>query len=68
MPATSAAEPGSAAGRAASPAPGPGPTSPQGRTGLRLILTAAADGTLAATFDFYPVDGEAGVPSGSLPH
>jgi len=39
---------------------------PQGRTGLRLVLRAASNGALAATFDFYPVDGNPGVPSGSF--
>ena len=68
MPATSAAaEPGSAAGPGRLTGTWTGTyVCPQGRTGLRLILTAAADGTLAATFDFYPVDGEAGVRSGSF--
>ena len=39
---------------------------PQGWTGLRLVLKAASNGTLAATFDFYPIDGDPGVPSGSF--
>ncbi len=39
---------------------------PQGWTGLRLILEAASNGTLAATFDFYPIDGNSRVPSGSF--
>ncbi len=39
---------------------------PQGRTGLRLVLKAAPNGALAATFDFYPVDGNPGVQSGSF--
>jgi Protein kinase domain len=39
---------------------------PQGWTGLRLVLKAASNGTLAATFDFYPSNGHSGVPSGSF--
>ena len=65
----------------ASPAAGPAPAlsparltgtwtgtyfCPQGWTGLRLVLKAASNGTLAATFDFYPIDGDPGVPSGSF--
>ncbi len=65
----------------AAPAAGPGPAlsparltgtwtgtyfCPQGWTGLRLVLKAASNGALAATFDFYPIDGNPGVPSGSF--
>jgi eukaryotic-like serine/threonine-protein kinase len=39
---------------------------PQGWTGLRLVLKAASNGALAATFDFYSIDGNPGVPSGSF--
>ena len=38
----------------------------QGWTGLRLVLKAASNGALTATFDFYPIDGNSGVPSGSF--
>jgi eukaryotic-like serine/threonine-protein kinase len=39
---------------------------PQGLTGLRLVLLAASDGALAATFDFYPLHGDSDVPTGSF--
>ena len=39
---------------------------PQGWTGLRLILKAASNGALTAIFDFYPIDGNSGAPSGSF--
>ncbi len=66
-PASSAAGPGSAL----SPARLTGTWTgayfcPQGWTGLRLVLKAASNGALAATFDFYPIDGKPGVPSGSF--
>jgi Zn-dependent protease with chaperone function len=41
-------------------------TCAQGKTGLRLVIHAAPDGTLTATFDFYAVPGNPGVPSGSF--
>jgi pimeloyl-ACP methyl ester carboxylesterase len=37
----------------------------QGETGLRLVIHAAAGGTLTATFNFFPVASNPGVPSGS---
>ena len=38
----------------------------QGKTGLRLVIEAAPDGTLIARFVFYAVPGNPGVPSGSF--
>ena len=38
----------------------------QGKTGLRLVIHAAPDGTLTATVDFYAIPGNPGVPSGSF--
>jgi hypothetical protein len=38
----------------------------QGDTGLRLVTQAAPDGTLTATFSFYAVPDNPGVPSGSF--
>ena len=38
----------------------------QGETGLRLVIQAAPDGTLTATFSFYAVPDNPGVPSGSF--
>src|SRR5262249_7642096 len=38
----------------------------QGKTGLRLVIHPAPDGTLTATFDFYAVPGNPGIPSGSF--
>jgi len=38
----------------------------QGKTGLRLLIHAAPDGTLTARFDFYAVPGNPDVPSGSF--
>ena len=32
----------------------------------RLVLKADSNGVLAAVFDFYPIDGNSGVPSGSF--
>jgi hypothetical protein len=64
-----------------SPAPFPSPTlSPaaltgtwtgsyvcsQGDTGLRMVIQAAPDGTLTATFSFYAVPDNPDVPSGSF--
>jgi serine/threonine-protein kinase len=37
----------------------------QGDTGLRLVIQAAAGGTLTATFNFFAVPSNPGVPSGS---
>jgi hypothetical protein len=36
----------------------------QGLTGLRLVIRAAGDGTLAGTFSFYALPANPGVPSG----
>jgi hypothetical protein len=65
------ASPGTGPGSALSPARLTGTWTgayfcPQGWTGLRLVLKAASNGALTATFDFYPVDGNSGVPSGSF--
>jgi hypothetical protein len=38
----------------------------QGQTGLRLVIQATPDGTLTATFNFYALPGNPGVPSGSF--
>ena len=38
----------------------------QGKTGLRLAVQATPDGTLTATFNFYAVPDNPGVPSGSF--
>jgi len=38
----------------------------QGKTGLRLAMQAAPDGTLTAVFNFYAVPDNPGVPSGSF--
>jgi hypothetical protein len=38
----------------------------QGETGLRLAIQAAPDGTLTATFSFYALPVNPGVPSGSF--
>jgi eukaryotic-like serine/threonine-protein kinase len=38
----------------------------QGQTGLRLAIQTAAGGTLTATFNFYAVPANPGVPSGSF--
>jgi hypothetical protein len=38
----------------------------QGETGLRLVIQAVPDGTLTATFNFYAVPDNPGVPSGSF--
>jgi serine/threonine protein kinase len=37
----------------------------QGETGVRLVIQAAAAGTLTATFNFFAVPSNPGVPSGS---
>jgi len=80
-PPASAATTASAKAQPTSPAAGPGSAlsparltgtwtgayfCPQGWTGLRLVLKAASNGTLAAIFDFYPIDGDSGAPSGSF--
>jgi hypothetical protein len=41
-------------------------TCSQGDTGLRLVIQAAPDGTLAATFNFYALPDNPDVPSGSF--
>jgi tetratricopeptide (TPR) repeat protein len=38
----------------------------QGVTGLNIIVTGASDYTITAIFDFYPLPGNANVPSGSF--
>jgi len=38
----------------------------QGKTGLRLVIQAEQNGTLSATFNFYAVPDNPGVPSGSF--
>ena len=38
---------------------------PQGPTGIDLALRGDAEGGLKATFSFYPVDANPGVPSGA---
>ena len=38
----------------------------QGETGLRLVIQAAASGVLTATFNFYAVPSNPGVPTGSF--
>jgi hypothetical protein len=38
----------------------------QGETGLRLVIQAAPGGALTATFNFYALPGNPGVPSGSF--
>jgi hypothetical protein len=37
----------------------------QGQTGLKLVIQAAPDGTLTATFNFFALSSNPGVPSGS---
>jgi len=41
-------------------------TCSQGETGLRLIMRAGSDDQVSATFDFYPLPSNPGVPSGSF--
>lgn len=41
-------------------------TCSQGETGLSLVIQAVPDGTLTATFSFYALPGNPGVPSGSF--
>jgi hypothetical protein len=41
-------------------------TCAQGKTGLRLVIHAGPNGALTATFNFYAIPGNPGVPSGSF--